>query len=41
MAAVIKATEKFIEKGEEIAHEIPEIEREMLTTVEEVRNTGN
>lgn len=40
VAAVIKATEKFIEKGEEIAHEIPEIEREMLTAVEEVRSTG-
>ncbi|XP_063963590.1 catenin alpha-2-like [Lytechinus pictus] len=40
VAAVIKATEKFIEQGEEIAHEIPEIEREMLTAVEEVRSTG-
>ncbi|XP_072013158.1 catenin alpha-2-like isoform X2 [Amphiura filiformis] len=41
VAAVSKATEKFIEKGEEIANETPEIKNEMLTAVDEVRKTGD
>ncbi|XP_070540847.1 catenin alpha-2-like isoform X1 [Ptychodera flava] len=40
VAAVDKATQKFIEKGEEIAHENPEVKKEMLATVDEVRKTG-
>ena len=40
VAAVSKATEKFMEKGEEIASETPEIKNEMLTAVDEVRKTG-
>lgn len=41
MAAVEKATENFIEKGEIIAYENPDIKQEMLSAVEEVRKTGN
>ena len=40
VAAVAKATEKFIEQGEEIANETPEIKNEMLAAVDEVRKTG-
>ncbi|PIK38890.1 alpha catenin [Apostichopus japonicus] len=40
VAAVIKATEKFVEKGEEIAPEIPEIKAELLKAVDEVKQTG-
>lgn len=40
MAAVEKATENFIEKGEIIAFENPDIKQEMLVAVEEVRKTG-
>lgn len=40
MAAVKKATENFIEKGEQIAYENPDIKLEMLSAVEEVRITG-
>lgn len=40
MAAVEKATENFIERGEQIAYENPDITQEMLTAVEEVRKTG-
>ncbi|XP_055306699.1 catenin alpha isoform X1 [Sitodiplosis mosellana] len=38
--AVEKATENFIERGEQIANENPDIKQEMLTAVEEVRKTG-
>ncbi|XP_014261082.1 catenin alpha isoform X5 [Cimex lectularius] len=40
VAAVEKATENFIEKGEMIAYENPDIKQEMLSAVEEVRKTG-
>ncbi|XP_055371735.1 catenin alpha isoform X2 [Condylostylus longicornis] len=40
VAAVEKATENFIEKGEQIAYENPDITQEMLTAVDEVRKTG-
>lgn len=40
VAAVVKATEKFVEKGEEIAPEIPEIKEELLKAVDEVKKTG-
>ena len=39
-AAVQKATENFIERGQEIAEENPEIRDDMLVAVEEVRKTG-
>lgn len=39
-AAVQKATENFIIKGEEIANENPEIRNDMLDAVDEVRKTG-
>ena len=39
-AAVMKATENFIGKGEEIANENPEIRNEMLAAVDDVRKTG-
>ncbi|XP_064630092.1 catenin alpha-2-like isoform X2 [Lineus longissimus] len=39
-AAVQRATENFIEKGEEIANENPEIKNEMLAAVDDVRKTG-
>lgn len=38
--AVEKATENFIERGEQIANENPDIKQEMLTAVDEVRKTG-
>ncbi|GAB0095620.1 Catenin alpha [Sergentomyia squamirostris] len=41
VAAVEKATENFIERGELIAYENPDITSEMLTAVEEVRKTGS
>jgi len=41
VAAVEKATENFIEVGEQIAFENPDIKQEMLAAVEEVRKTGN
>lgn len=37
---VEKATENFIEKGEQIAYENPDITQEMLVAVDEVRKTG-
>lgn len=40
VAAVEKATENFIEVGEQIAYENPDIKQEMLAAVEEVRKTG-
>ncbi|XP_037946767.1 catenin alpha [Teleopsis dalmanni] len=40
VAAVEKATENFIQKGEQIAYENPDITQEMLTAVDEVRKTG-
>ena len=40
MAAVERATENFVERGEVIALEHPEIKAEMLACVEEVRGTG-
>lgn len=39
-AAVQKATENFIARGQEIADENPEIRDDMLVAVEEVRKTG-
>ncbi|XP_059621405.1 catenin alpha [Phlebotomus argentipes] len=41
VAAVEKATENFIERGEQIAYENPDITSEMLTAVEEVREKGS
>lgn len=38
--AVEKATENFIERGEQIANENPDIKQEMLLAVGEVRITG-
>lgn len=35
-----KATENFIERGEQIASENPDIKLEMLAAVDEVRKTG-
>lgn len=40
MAAVEKATDNFIERGEQIAYENPDITSEMLAAVEEVRKNG-
>uniref|UniRef100_A0A336MMC9 CSON001946 protein n=1 Tax=Culicoides sonorensis TaxID=179676 RepID=A0A336MMC9_CULSO len=40
VAAVEKATENFIERGEQIAYENPDITQEMLVAVDEVRKTG-
>ncbi|XP_050313920.1 catenin alpha isoform X2 [Anthonomus grandis grandis] len=37
---VEKATENFIEKGEQIAYENPDITQEMLAAVDEVKKTG-
>lgn len=39
-AAVQKATENFIIKGEEIAEENPEVRADMIAAIEEVRTTG-
>ena len=39
-AAVQKATENFIERGEEIANENPEVRNDMMQAIEEVKNTG-
>ncbi|EDW63168.1 catenin alpha [Drosophila virilis] len=41
VAAVEKATENFIQKGEQIAYENPDITQEMLSAVDEVRKTGD
>ncbi|XP_047499525.1 catenin alpha-like isoform X5 [Penaeus chinensis] len=41
VAAVEAATRNFIERGEEIAYENPDIKGEMLGAVEEVRKTGD
>uniref|UniRef100_T1GK55 Vinculin n=1 Tax=Megaselia scalaris TaxID=36166 RepID=T1GK55_MEGSC len=41
VGAVETATENFIQKGEQIAYENPEITQEMLVTVNEVRKSGN
>ena len=40
VAAVERATQNFVEKGEMIALEYPEIKTDMLQCVEEVRATG-
>ncbi|XP_060534035.1 catenin alpha [Cylas formicarius] len=40
VSTVEKATENFIEKGEQIAYENPDITQEMLAAVDEVRKTG-
>jgi catenin alpha len=40
VAAVEKATGNFIERGEQIAYENPDIQQEMLAAVDEVRKTG-
>ncbi len=39
-AAVQKASENFIVKGEEIANENPEIRSEMMAAVDDVKKTG-
>lgn len=39
-AAVQKATENFIARGEEIAEENPEVRNDMIAAIDEVRNTG-
>ncbi|XP_067656679.1 catenin alpha-2-like isoform X1 [Haliotis asinina] len=39
-ATVQKATEHFIERGEEIARENPEVHADMMAAIEEVKNTG-
>ncbi|XP_060576597.1 catenin alpha-like [Ruditapes philippinarum] len=39
-AAVQKATLNFVEKGEEIARENPDVKEDMLAAVDEVRKTG-
>lgn len=41
VGAVETATENFIQKGEQIAYENPEITQEMLVTVNDVRKSGN
>ncbi|XP_014214114.1 catenin alpha isoform X3 [Copidosoma floridanum] len=41
VAAVEKATINFIERGEQIAYENPDITAEMLSAVDEVRKTGS
>jgi catenin alpha len=38
---VEKATDNFIERGEQIAYENPDITQEMLAAVDEVRKTGS
>ncbi|XP_057668579.1 catenin alpha isoform X1 [Diorhabda carinulata] len=40
VSTVEKATENFIEKGEQIAYENPDITDEMLAAVDEVKKTG-
>jgi catenin alpha len=40
VAAVERATANFVERGKQIAQENPEIEREMLSAVDEVQKTG-
>ena len=40
VSTVEKATENFIQKGEQIAHENKDITQEMLSAVDEVRKTG-
>ena len=39
-AAVQRATQNFVEKGEEIANENPDMRADMLAAVDEVRDTG-
>jgi len=39
-AAVQKATENFIFRGEEIANENPEIRSDMMAAIDDVRITG-
>lgn len=40
VSTVEKATENFIQKGEQIAYENKDITQEMLSAVDEVRKTG-
>ena len=40
VAAVEKATANFLERGEQIAMENPDIRQEMLAAVAEVKKTG-
>ena len=40
VAAVERATANFVERGQQIALENPDIEPEMIQAVEEVQNTG-
>ncbi|XP_052252345.1 catenin alpha-2-like isoform X1 [Dreissena polymorpha] len=39
-AAVQRATQNFVESGEEIANENPDVKEDMLAAVDEVRSTG-
>ena len=41
VANVIQATENFINKVSEIAHENPDMRHDLLQSMEEVRRTGN
>lgn len=41
VALVEKATDNFIKNGELIANENPDIKKEMMMAVDEVRNSGN
>jgi len=40
-AAVMKATQNFVEQGEDIANENPDVQEDMLAAVDEVRKTGD
>ncbi|KAL4231940.1 Catenin alpha-1 [Mactra antiquata] len=40
-AAVMKATQNFVETGEDIAQENPDVKEDMLAAVDEVRKTGD
>lgn len=40
MENVIKATENFINRASEIAHENPEMRNDLLQSMEEVKRTG-
>ena len=40
VAAVEKATANFVERGQQIAAENPEIQRDMIEAVHDVQNTG-
>ncbi len=41
VANVVQATENFIHKASEIAHENPDMRNDLLQSMEEVKRTGN